>query len=100
MQINAKHFAVGSLVALACVGLYSLFPVPGSLAQGLGGPGSVVVLCSSCSFSGMQQEGDVVLMDSRSGEIWAYSDSAMVGTGKPVYVGTLAAVGQPVSKKR
>ena len=70
-----------------------------SEAQSASSSGKVVVLCSSCSFEGLlPRKSHIILMDSQSGEIWAYSDEAVVGTGEPVYVGTLTRVGMPVTK--
>jgi hypothetical protein len=46
------------------------------------GPWNAVVLCSSCAYPSMPEEGFLIVMDSQTGEIWAYSDDAMVG--KPI----------------
>lgn len=64
------------------------------------GPGDAVVICESCKFSGMPEEGYLVLMDNQTGEMWAYSDDAVVGKANPVYVGTLQAVGKPIVRTR
>ena len=95
-----KTLGVGSLFLLAVIGSYTLVAGKGASAQSPGGPGNVVVVCSSCAFKGMPQEGHIVLMDARTGDIWAYSDAAVSGTAKPIYVGTLTAVGQPIMKKK
>lgn len=60
---------------------------------------NVVVVCSSCAYPGLPREGHLILMDSRTGQIWAYSDEAMVGRTAPTYVGTLDAVGKTVRRE-
>jgi hypothetical protein len=45
--------------------------------------GSMVLLCSKCTYPGMRGEGDLVLMNSSNGEVWVYSDAAMAGMGDP-----------------
>lgn len=56
---------------------------------------SVIVLCSSCSLSGLPERGHLFLMDSETGEIWVYSDEALEGKAKPVHWGRLV-LGQSV----
>ena len=93
-------FASLSAVILLCI--VGLFSRPTRAIAGPtdgGGPENVVVLCSSCSFPGLPQAGHLVLMDRRSGDIWAYSDDAIAGTARPTYMGKLSALGQPVTKK-
>jgi hypothetical protein len=63
------------------------------------GPGNVVVFCDSCTYAGLPEEGHLILMDNETGDIFAYSDSAMVGKEDPVYVGTISAVGKRIIKK-
>src|SRR4051812_46752521 len=63
------------------------------------GPGTVIMLCESCSFAGLPEEGHLILMDSLTGDIWAYSDPAVVGDADPVYVGTLSALGKRITKR-
>ncbi|MEA2342002.1 MAG: hypothetical protein QOF63_171 [Thermoanaerobaculia bacterium] len=63
------------------------------------GPGTVVLLCQSCTFVGLPDEGHLVLMDSVTGDIWAYSDAAVVGDADPLYVGTMTALGKRIAKK-
>lgn len=60
------------------------------------GPWDVVVLSCSGTYPGLPEEGHLVLMDSQTGEIWAYSDAAVVGKAAPVHLGTLTAVGEPI----
>ncbi len=66
----------------------------------LSGPGNAIVICSSCAYPGMPREGHLVLMDSRTGQIWAYSDDAVVGRTAPTYVGTLDAVGKTIKQEQ
>src|SRR5437870_3346406 len=63
------------------------------------GPGTAILLCESCSFDGLAEESHLILMDSLTGDVWAYSDAAVVGQADPVYVGTLSAVGKRITKK-
>jgi hypothetical protein len=100
MKTHDLFKVVGAVVFIGLV-LLLINPVLRStpaLASPSPGLESVTVLCSSCSFSGLPQEGHIILMDTKTGEIWAYSDGAMTGKEKPVYLGTLAALGQPVVK--
>jgi hypothetical protein len=92
-----KATFIGLLLLLTAVGVYLLIP---SNVAAQGGLGSVVVICSSCLYPGLPQESHLVLMDGRTGEIWAYSDNAVATGGKPTYLGTLSAVGQPIVKKK
>lgn len=65
------------------------------------GRGDVVVLCSNCYFPGSTPEAShLVLLDGRTGDIWAYSDSAIVSAADPIYVGTLEEIGKPIVQKR
>jgi hypothetical protein len=70
------------------------------IGEGQPGPSDAVVICESCKFSGMPEQGYLVLMDSQTGEIWAYSDDAVVGKADPEYVGTLLAVGKRIVRNR
>jgi hypothetical protein len=88
---------IGLLLVVTAVGAYVLIP---STVVAKGGPGSAVVICSGCAYPGMPDEGHLILMDPDTGEIWAYSDDAIGSGGKPTYVGTLSAVGQPIVKKK
>jgi hypothetical protein len=63
------------------------------------GLGTVVTLCQSCTFDGLPDEGHLVLMDTVTGDIWAYSDAAVVGDDDPIYVGTMTALGKRITKK-
>jgi hypothetical protein len=60
------------------------------------GPGDVVVLCSSCAYPPMPEEGCLILMDNQTGEIWAYCDNAVVGLEDPKYLGKLTRVGKRI----
>jgi hypothetical protein len=64
------------------------------------GPANMIVICSSCAFPGLPQQGHIILMDSKTGDIWAYSDKAIIGKEKPVYIGTLTTLGQMIEKKK
>jgi len=58
---------------------------------------NIVVLCSSCTYSGLAQTGHLVLMDGNSGEVWIYTDAAFEGKEKPIHWGKLT-LGQPVAR--
>jgi hypothetical protein len=49
----------------------------------------IVVLCSSCTYSGLAQTGHLVLMDGNTGEVWIYTDAAMEGKENPIHWGKL-----------
>jgi len=48
---------------------------------------------------GLPRESHIILFDSRNGDVWAYSDAAIVGKEKPSYVGKLTELGKPIMKK-
>jgi hypothetical protein len=48
---------------------------------------------------GLPSEAHIILFDSRNGDVWAYSDTAMVGKATPSYVGKLTELGKPIMKK-
>jgi hypothetical protein len=56
----------------------------------------VIVLCQSCAYPPMPEEGCLILMDSQTGDIYAYCDEAMMGRAKPLRIGKFTAVGQPI----
>jgi hypothetical protein len=61
------------------------------------GPGDVVVLCSSCGYPPVTpEEGCLILMDSQTGEIWAYCDDTIVSGKPPLRLGTFQSVGKPI----
>jgi hypothetical protein len=93
-----RAFGLGLAVVLVGVLVYHLVTPATASAQGNESVGSVVVLCSSCGYPGLGPN-FLVLMDARSGEVWGYSQSAVTGKEKPVYIGTFTAVGQPIVKK-
>ncbi len=66
------------------------------IGESRSGPWDVIPLCSSCAYPGMPEEGCLILMDSQTGEIWAYCDEAVVGKAKPKYLGKLIAVGKEI----
>jgi len=51
------------------------------------------------SLPGLPREAHIILFDSRNGDVWAYSDTAMVGKGTPSYLGKLTELGKPIMKK-
>lgn len=89
--MKLKYFAV-FIVVLAAFAGYLFWNGPHS-AHGSGS--NIVVLCSSCSYAGLPQEGHLVLLDANSGEIWIYSDKAIEGKDRPIRWGKLV-LGQPV----
>ena len=60
------------------------------------GPWDAIVLCESCAYPPMPEEGCLILMDNQTGEIYAYCDDAMTGKAKPRHIGKLTAVGEPI----
>lgn len=57
----------------------------------------IQVWCSSCFLPGLPEKGGhLILLDSRNGDIWAYSDKAMAGQAKPILYGKLKEIGQPI----
>lgn len=63
---------------------------------------SPIVICASCAIQGgpgNPEEGYLILMDSENGEMYAYSDAALMGNAPPVYISTFAGVGKPFFKK-
>lgn len=70
------------------------------IGEAAAGPWDAVVLCCSGTFPGLPEQGHLVLMDSQSGDIYAYSDAAVVGKEDPIYLGTLVAVGKRINIKK
>jgi len=60
----------------------------------------VQVVCSSCSYPGLPGEAHVIFFDSRTGELWAYSDRAMVGKDDPVFIGKMTELGKRIVTKK
>jgi hypothetical protein len=56
------------------------------------------VICSSCSYPPMPEEGCLILMDNQTGEIWAYCDNAVVGNEEPKFLGRMIKVGTKIDK--
>ena len=54
-----------------------------------------IVICESCNFADMPEQGYLVLMDSETGDVFAYSDAAVIGKEAPKYVSTFTGVGKP-----
>ena len=59
--------------AVLAVGFFLFWNGPHSAR---GSNSNIVVICPSCSYDGLPQEGHLVLMDSESGEVWIYNDRA------------------------
>ena len=57
-----------------------------------------LLICSSCYFGDLPPESHVILLDTQSREMWAYSAKAMTGQAKPVSMGILR-LGEPVRKR-
>jgi guanyl-specific ribonuclease Sa len=68
------------------------------IGEGPSGPSDTIVICESCKLSGMPEQAYLVLMDSQTGEMYAYSDDAVVGNAEPVFLGRLPAIGKRVLK--
>jgi len=64
------------------------------------GSGDVIVRCESCSYPPMPEEGCLILMDSQTGEIWAYCDDAVVGGKPPLFLGKLKKVGAKIDNTK
>ena len=65
---------------------------------------NVLVLCSSCLPPGgdINRDQDKVgqwLLDLNTGDIWLYHAAALRGSAKPIYLGKLARLGEPVQPK-
>jgi hypothetical protein len=83
-------------VVVAVLGAFLFWNGPHSV-QGLGQ--NTIVLCSSCTYSGLPQAGHLVLMDGNTGEVWIYTDAAMEGKENPIHWGKLT-LGQPVARAK
>lgn len=94
-KIIAPIFLVALLVPLLNFVLHST-----TLSASLGSRLENLVLCSSYSLPGLPLEGHYILMDTKTGEIWAYREAALIGKAQPVYLGTLPALGKPALKKK
>lgn len=69
------------------------------IGESVPGPWDVVVLCSSCAYPGMPEEGCLILMDSQTGDIWAYCDEAVIGKADPKHLGRLIAPGKRIEPR-
>jgi hypothetical protein len=85
-------------VFLAIIALKPILKTQSAMAIPEGKMDYVQIWCSSCTFPGLPHEGHLILFDSRNGDIWAYSDKAVTGISKPVYLGKLKELGQPIMK--
>jgi hypothetical protein len=47
----------------------------------------------------MPEESYLILMDSQNGEVWAYSDPAVIGQAAPIYLSTFTGVGKRFLKE-
>jgi hypothetical protein len=86
-------------IIIAVAWLALMMPSKNAFAGSVSGPENVVVICSNCTFPGLPQKDHVIMMDSKTGDIWAYSNSAIIGKEKPVYIGTLKTLGQMIKKE-
>jgi hypothetical protein len=62
----------------------------------------LLVLCDGCIPPGQKFDGEntaIMLLDQDTGEVWAYNDAAMTGTAKPIYVGKLSKLGEPLTRE-
>lgn len=85
------------IIAVTCLAL--VMPSKNAFGGPDSGPENVIVICSRCTFPGLPQKDHVIMMDSKTGDIWAYSDSAIIGKEKPVYIGTLTTLGKMIQKE-
>lgn len=98
MEDNMNRKKIWKPVILVIVGLVMIAAGVISFSRSAAAAtGTVVVLCSSCSYPGLPQEGHLVLLDQATGDVWIYSDAAMAGTAKPILWGRLT-LGQPVRR--
>jgi hypothetical protein len=97
MRIDLYTKLLLTLIALALVTIASnsLIHPNGTVAAS----GDPIVLCSSCYFPGLPENGHLVLMDRSSGDVWAYSGAAMSGTAAPVKYGRLT-LGKAVARSK
>lgn len=57
-----------------------------------------LVLCSACYYGELPREPHLILLDTQSSEVWAYSDKAMSGKVKPTSMGKLR-LGEPLQRR-
>ncbi len=86
-------------IIIAVAWLALMMPSKNAFGGSGSGPENVVVICSKCTFPGLPQKDHVIMMDSKAGDIWAYSDNAIIGKEKPVYLGTLTTLGKIIKKE-
>lgn len=94
-----RGLGVGLLASLALVASYIVVAPESTSAQGAGGLGNVLLLCSSCTIGDMM-ENHIVLMNTQTGAIWAYSETNMLGVGRPLSLGSLKTIGEPITYKK
>lgn len=85
-------------IVIAVVWMALMMPSENAFGGPGSGPENVVVICSNCTLPGLPPKDHVVMMDSKTGDIWAYSGSAIIGKEKPEYIGTLTTLGQTIQK--
>lgn len=79
-----------SMIAIALTSFSCSAPSSAAGGEGL----SVVVLCSSCGIPQAAQTPHLILLDQKTGEVWAYRELDQ----QPVSLGRLAKLGVPVQK--
>ena len=93
LRSNIRH-----CIIIAIAWLTLMMPSQNAFGGSGSGPENMIVICASCTFPGLPQKDHVVMMDSKTGDIWAYSDNAIIGKEKPVYIGTLTTLGKMIKK--
>jgi len=89
--MKSRYLSLAAIV-IVLVAVFLFWNDPHSVR---GSGQNIVVLCSSCTYEGLPQTGQLILMDSNNGDIWIYPDAAMEGKAKPIRWGKLV-LGQPV----
>lgn len=83
-----------------------LLSLTGSCTPTYATPGAELQNVMVISFSGyvpvpdMPKRGHWIFMDTKKGDIWAYSQEALAGQEQPIYIGTLTALGRMVVRKQ
>lgn len=85
---------------LGIIALRPFFEIGSASANPGGKFDYIQVWCSSCSFPGLPREGHFIILDSRNGNIWVYSDKAMAGQANPLLYGKLNEIGQPILRTK
>jgi hypothetical protein len=75
-----------------------LKPTP-VVADSAGKLEDVQMWCIFCDVGGTTGGSGILLFSSKTGDLWLYPEKAVKGEGKPEYIGTLPALGEPISKR-